>query len=78
MNIKEVISNLDNNSSSGLEVTKRKGILTTTWNIYKRRNNYYFFDVNERIVFDKNHRYTRTELEEEFENSYFEIDCELE
>ena len=78
MNIKEVLSNLDNTSSSGVEVTKRKGILTSTWNIYKKRNNYYFFDVNERIVFDKNHRYTRTELEEEFENSYFEIDCELE
>ena len=77
MTIKEVISNLDNNNSSGLELTKRKGILTTTWNIYKRSNNYYFFDVNERIVFDKNHRYTRTELEEEFEVSYFEIDSEI-
>ena len=77
MSIKEVLSKLDNTSSMGVEVTKRKGVLTSTWNIYKRRNNYYFFDVNERIVFDKNHRYTRTELERELDGSYFEIDCEL-
>ncbi|RKS01216.1 hypothetical protein [Flavobacterium sp. 102] len=78
MTIKEILLKLDSNTNSGLELTKRKGILTSTWNIYKRRRNYYFFDVNERIVFDKNHRYTRAELEEEFKNSYYEIDCELE
>ncbi len=77
MTINEVLNTLDSNPNSGLELTKRKGILTSTWNIFKKKNNYYFFDVNERLVFDKNHRYTRIELEEEFKNAYFEIDCEV-
>lgn len=77
MTINEVLNTLDRKPNSGLELTKRKGILTSTWNIFKKKNNYYFFDVNERIVFNKNHRYTRIELEEEFKNAYFEIDCEV-
>lgn len=77
MTINEVLNTLDRNSNSGLELTKRKGILTSTWNIFKKKNNYYFFDVNEKLVFDKNHRYTRIELEEEFKNAYFQIDCEV-
>lgn len=77
MSIKEILSVLDNNINNGIEVTKRKGILTSTWLIYKRKNNYYYFDVSEKIIFDKIHRYTRDELEEEFQNSFFEIDCEI-
>lgn len=77
MSIKEILFVLDNNTNQGIEVTKRKGILTSTWLIYKRKNNYYYFDVSERIIFDKIHRYTRDELEEEFQNSFFEIDCEI-
>lgn len=77
MSIKEILSVLDNSINQGIEVTKRKGILTSTWLIYKRKNNYYYFDVSERIIFDKIHRYTRDELEEEFQNSFFEIDCEI-
>ncbi len=44
---------------------------------FQKKNNYYFFDVNEKLVFDKRHSYTRIELEEEFKNAYFEIDCEV-
>ncbi len=77
MTINEVLNTLDSNPNSGLELTKRKGILTSTWNIFKKKNNYYFFDVNEKLVFDKRHSYTRIELEEEFKNAYFEIDCEV-
>jgi hypothetical protein len=75
MTIKEITIELEKYSDHGLELTKRKGILTSTWCIYKRENHFYFFDISEEFIFDENHKYTIQELIEEFENSYFEIDC---
>lgn len=37
MTINEVLNTLDSNPNSGLELTKRKGILTSTWNIFKKK-----------------------------------------
>jgi len=78
MTIEELILILEKKTNCGFEITKRKGILTSTWEIYKRKGFFYYFDVNEKIVFDKNHRYTKEELIEEFKNSYFKIDFEFE
>jgi hypothetical protein len=78
MTIKELILILEKKTNCGFEITKRKGVLTSTWEIYRRNGFFYYFDVNEKIIFDKNHRYTREELMEEFENSYFKIDFEIE
>lgn len=78
MDIKEILLKLDSSTKSGIEVTKRKGILTSTWIIYKRKNYYYYFNVNEKIIFDDNHKYSKIELEEEFKNSHFKIDLEIE
>ena len=74
MTIKEITIELEKSPNQGLELTKRIGILTSTWCIYKRENHFYFFDISEEFIFDENHKYTLEELIEEFENSYFEID----
>ena len=75
MTIKEITIELEKSPNQGLELTKRKGILNSTWCIYKRENHFYFFDISENFIFDENHEYTLKELMEEFENGYFEIDC---
>ena len=77
MTIKEIALQLDKNAISGFEITKRRGMLTSTWLLYKREKYYYYFDVDEKIFFDENHKYSLEELEMEFQNSYFEIDCEI-
>jgi hypothetical protein len=77
MSILELILILENKSNGGIEITKRKGILTSTWEIYKKERFFYFFDINEKIIFDDDHKYTREELIKEFENSHFKIDYEF-
>lgn len=78
MNITEIVIELEKSPNQGLELTKRKGILTSTWCIYKRENHFYFFDISEDFIIDENHKYTLKELIEEFENGYFEISCVIE
>ena len=77
MNIIEIILLLEKKSKGGFEITKRKGILTSTWEIYIKKNFFYFFDISEKVTFDDNHKYTREELIKEFENSHFKIDYEF-
>lgn len=77
MKIEELILNLEKKSNCGFEITKRKGVLTSTWEIYRKNGFFYYFDVNEKIIFDKNHRYSREEIIEEFKNSHFRIDYEF-
>ena len=77
MTIKEIALQLGKKAISGFEITKRRGILTSTWLLYKKEKYYYYFDVDEKIIFDENHKYSLEELEMEFQNSYFEIDCEI-
>lgn len=77
MNIKEIALQLNKKVTCGFEITKIKGVLTSTWLIYKKGKHYYYFDINEKIIFDENHKYSIEELVEEFKNSYFEIDCEV-
>lgn len=77
MTIKEIALQLDKKAISGFEITTRRGMLTSTWLLYKKEKYYYYFDVDEKIIFDENHKYSLEELEMEFQNSYFEIDCEI-
>jgi hypothetical protein len=79
MTIVGVIESLGRNKKprNGLQLTKRKGILTSTWVLYKQKSDYYYFDICEDFIFDENHRYTYVELLEEFKNDYFEIDMEV-
>jgi len=77
MTIIEVADLVANTPSKALQLTKRKGVLTSTWVIYKREKNYYYFDIGERFVFDENHRYTYEELIDNFADSKYEIDEEV-
>ncbi len=72
----EVIKQLNSSSERGLQLTKRKGVLNSTWLIYLEEDFYYFFDIVESITFNENHKYSEEEFLKEFEKSYFEIDCE--
>lgn len=74
MNIQLIIDNLKNSNSKGLQIEKHNGILTSTWLIYKEKNKYYYFDINQKIEFTKEHCYTETELLKEFTNANYTID----
>jgi ribosomal 30S subunit maturation factor RimM len=77
MTIEEIALQLVKKNTCGFEITKRRGVLTSTWLIYKKKDYYYYFDINERIIFDENHKYSLGELIEEFQNSHYDIDCEI-
>lgn len=77
MNIEQIAKEIDSKLKKGLQISKRKGLLTSTWVIYKRKNVYYFFDICEKFTFDSNHCYTKDELALEFKDSIFEIDMEV-
>ena len=72
----EILSKLKIKPVVGLQLTKRKGLLNSTWIIYLKNGFYYFFDISEKITFDKKHRYSKEQFIKDYENSYFEIDCE--
>ncbi len=74
LTIIEITEKLSNSPCKALQLTKKKGALTTTWIIYKRKMYYYYFDICERFVFDKCHRYSFNELIHEFTGSNYEID----
>ena len=77
MTIKEIALELSKKTVIGFEITKRRGVLTSTWLLYKNEKYYYYFDINEKIIFDENHKYSVEELEMEFQNLYFKINCEI-
>lgn len=77
MNINKITQLLIDNTESGFQITKRRGLFTSTWLIYWRENYFYYFDINEKIIFDDNHKYSLEEIEEELKNNYFEIDCKI-
>ncbi len=74
MNIHEIIENLKKGSSEGLQIKKQNGILTSTWLIYLKDNNYYYFDINQKIEFIEQYCYTEIELISEYNNSKFIIE----
>ncbi len=75
MTIEEIINNNNNNKlENGLQLTKIKGLLTSTWVLYFEKGFYYYFDVCENFVFDKQHQYTLEELKKELGNSQFQVD----
>ncbi len=62
MKIEEVINKLNNSKSKGFQIEKRSGILTSTWLIYKVDGFYYYFDINQKIEFLKEYRYSKEEI----------------
>ena len=74
MNIKVIIDNLKKSNSKGLQIQKQNGILTSTWLVYVKENNYYYFDVNQKIEFIEQYCYTKIELINELNNGKFIIE----
>lgn len=74
MNIQQLIDNLKISKSEGFQIQKRNGIITSTWLIYKRKNKYYYFDINQKLEFIERYSYTENEILSEFKNANFNIE----
>jgi hypothetical protein len=70
----QVILELENSQNKGFQLSKGKGLLNSTWLLYKRQDFYFYFDINQKIEFIDRYKYSKEELIKEFENSYFTID----
>ena len=74
MNIQLIIENLQKSNSIGMQIEKQNGVLKSTWLIYKRKDKYYYFDINQKIEFTKEYCYTESELLSEFVGSNYKIE----
>jgi hypothetical protein len=78
MKATEVLNKFENTDITGLQLSKKKGILTSTWLVYHKNDFFYLFDINDKVEFSSRFKYSKAEILEEFKNSSFEIDCEVE
>lgn len=77
MNIQEVIQQLNTSKHQGFQLEKRNGILTSTWLLYKKDGYYFYFDINQKISFVDEYKYSECEILEELKNSNFKIDLSI-
>ena len=77
MKIQQIITELKNTNSEGFQLEKRNGILTSTWLIYKKKEFYYYFDINQKIEFTDDYKYSEDEILDEFKNANFEIELSI-
>lgn len=77
MKIQEIITELKNTKSEGFQLEKRNGILTSTWLIYKKKEFYYYFDINQKIEFTDDYKYSEMEILDEFKNANFDIELSI-
>jgi hypothetical protein len=74
MNIQQLIDNLKKSKCEGFQIQKQNGIITSTWLIYKTKNKYYYFDINQKLEFIERYSYTENEILSEFKNANFNIE----
>ena len=77
MNMQQVIHELNKGKNQGFQLEKRNGILTSTWLIYKRNGFYFYFDINQKISFVDDFKYSENEILEELLNSTFKIELSI-
>ena len=78
MKIQEVVEKLDSeNKYIGFQLSKRNGVINTTWLLYKKEMAYYFFDINQNIEFIDAYKYSKAEILNEFEKSNFDIELSI-
>ena len=77
MKIQEIIIEINKSKSKGFQLQKRNGILSSTWLLYKNKEHFYNFDINQKIEFSDEYKYSEEELLEEFKHSNFEIDLSI-
>jgi hypothetical protein len=51
MRIKEVIEEMVAKGYEGVQLTKKNGIITSTWLLYRRGTYYYYFNINQSITY---------------------------
>lgn len=49
MTIKEIALELSIKTIIGFEITKRRGVLTSTWLLYKKEKYYYYFELMKKL-----------------------------
>ena len=49
MTIKEIALELSKKTIIGFEITKRRGVLTSTWLLYKKEKYYYYFELMKKL-----------------------------
>lgn len=74
MNIKDIINTINSDKIDGLQLSKRLGIISSTWLLYKKNDVFYYFDINQKIEFTDNFKYSEEELISEYQNLNFQID----
>ena len=63
MKIQEILVKLDTeNKYIGFQLSKRNGLINSTWLLYKKDLAYYFFDINQKIEFNDANKYSSSEL----------------
>ena len=77
MTIQEVILALGREDAAGFQVSKRNGLISSTWLIYTVKERYYYFDINQKIAFEDRYAYTETELLHAFQGDDFTIEMEV-
>ncbi|MDD2549482.1 MAG: hypothetical protein PHD00_05220 [Bacteroidales bacterium] len=77
MNISEIINILKYKNICGLQVSKRNGVISTTWILYKKGGFYYYFDINQTVEFVDKYKYSEEELKNEFKYSTYNIDLTI-
>ncbi|WP_233861439.1 hypothetical protein [Tenacibaculum piscium] len=78
MKIQEIVKKLDiSDKYIGFQLSKKNGFINSTWLLYKKNDSYYFFDINQKIEFNNDSKYSSSELYKEFDNSNFEIDLSI-
>jgi hypothetical protein len=75
--MKEIINVMNSREVYGLQLSKRIGIISSTWLLYKKQSFFYYFDINQKIEFIDIFKYTKDELIREFQNSIYEIDFSI-
>ncbi len=74
MNIIEVIDEIENSQHNGFQLSKGKGLINSTWLLYKKQPHFFYFDISQKVEFIDRYKYSKEELLKEFENAYFTID----
>jgi len=77
MTIQEIITGFKIELVNGIQLTKRKGVLTSTWVMYYLKGHFFYFDISEPFIFDDNHKYSNEEIIKELTGAYFEIDTDV-
>jgi hypothetical protein len=69
MTIQEIITHFQRDNIRGFQLSKINGILNSTWLIYKNKEYFFFFDINQKIEFISRYKYNEIELVSEL--NYF-------